>query len=182
MNLSQTIKSVLMLALISVLIFQPLSMTATASEADDDSLLKDLLDTISNNEEAAREIMNGTPATKPEVLNELREKTNVIAVYGSIPKTEKGRESYEWFLAVSSTVRRLANDEALNEYYYRNGGPIIGIRYGDFISILIDEQYPGNITEKDLECFRNLVKKHSSNQSFEFPLAVIKEPIPVIEV
>ncbi|MBQ3620617.1 MAG: hypothetical protein II940_02955, partial [Methanosarcinaceae archaeon] len=132
-------------------------------------------------DEVLEEIISKTSfADLPEFEN-YRADGSVLAICGEIPKTKPGRESYEWMIYLEDIARRVSDDENLTDYYYDNGGPIIGIAYNNHISILIDENYSEKLTEENLLLFENTVEKYNSRNE-KVPLVIRKKQIPIVEI
>lgn len=71
-------------------------------------------------------IINNTPPTNPAFLDESRNNEKVIAVSGRIPSYRAGQESYDWFVLLQKVLKKINDEELLEDYQWDNGGYIIG--------------------------------------------------------
>lgn len=107
----------------------------------------------------------------------LVQRSDVIAVYGSIPAKAKGVEAYEYWLQVSNISIAIAQDEILKEYLHEYGGPIIGqgTQCVCYISIMVLDEHADEFTEEDMLAIKAVVDKYATLEGIDnCPLVFFK--------
>lgn len=106
----------------------------------------------------------------------------ILAAYGTLPETERGEISYEYWSALCRMAENIAADNAWKEDHYENGGAIIGhevSRIGS-IKIIIHEEQAEQIKEEDLMRFSKIVEEYAAAEGLNNILLTIEaeEMIP----
>ncbi|MDL2261204.1 hypothetical protein LJC08_03125 [Methanimicrococcus sp. OttesenSCG-928-J09] len=113
-----------------------------------------------------QEIIDNTPATNPNLLEQARFNNTTVAVYGRIPALPRGNESYRWFTLLQGTMKKVNEDGKLEPYLWDNGGFIIG--YGcpsEMIQIFV---YSGaEYSDEDLEAIVKIVQDAGKEYGIE---------------
>ena len=90
-----------------------------------------------------QELINNVPAADPDILEQVREDQNVRAVFGQIPKSAVGKETYGLYGRLDNVRANVRADGALKEYICPNG-PVCGFGVNAnnyFVVLLYDEAY-----------------------------------------
>lgn len=115
--------------------------------------------------------------TNPDLLSELSEREDVLAVFGTIPKKESGAVSFGWWLTVDSIAASLARGGELHEITPHVNG--VGARTEGYLVIIISEANRDLVTTEDLESMKKIVAIYAEKQNVKDMPLVFKARGPI---
>ena len=116
--------------------------------------------------------------TNPDLLSELSEREDVLAVFGTIPKKESGAVSFGWWLTVDSIAASLARGGELHEITPHVDG--VGARTEGYLVIHISEANRDLVTTEDLESMKRIVAVYAEKQNVQDMPLVFKVRGPAL--
>ena len=129
-----------------------------------------------SDEEILEMIEISTPLVDPSIFEGKKSDERTLAVFGVLPVINDGVESYDRHLLLMEIINDVQQDPALEKYGYVYDGPVIG--YGimfvnGFISIYIDAERAGLLTQEDFNQMQKTFEKHANeNGVTDLPLVI----------
>lgn len=123
-----------------------------------------------------QEIIDNTPNSSPDALNQMNSGPKTIAVSGTVPVLSDGAESYHWFILLQDIMETANQDGLLDSHLWSNGGSVIG--YGCPQSyILIYVHSEAEYTDEDISDILQIIQDFGKEYGIEDIPIVIEENI-----
>jgi hypothetical protein len=137
-------------------------------------------DNVFMEEEQIKEIIKNSKSINSDILNELENEKNVLAIYGKIPEIKEEAEYYNWWISISNISDSILDDDAIKNHLYANGNCIIG--YGPqsegYILISIYDSYEEKLESKDIEEIAFIFEKYAKEENIsDVPLVFRYAPM-----
>jgi hypothetical protein len=131
-------------------------------------------------EEQIKEIIKNSKPINSDILNELENEKDVLAIYGKIPEIKEEVEYYNWWISISNISDSILNDGAMKNHLYANGSCVIG--YGPqsdgYILISIYDGYENKLESKDIEEIAFIFEKYAKEENIsDVPLVFRYAPM-----
>ncbi|MDV0444646.1 hypothetical protein MmiAt1_01780 [Methanimicrococcus sp. At1] len=118
-----------------------------------------------------QEIINNTPAPDSVLFEQAKKDSNTVAAAGNIPVLLPGRESYEWFVLLQGTVKKINDENQLDPHLWDNGGFIIG--YGchhSYVQVYVSGTYSDEDINKVIRIVQDAGKAYGID---DVPLIIV---------